>query len=101
MMAGSATTASSIQSPYSSGLAAAKPDEYGLWIDEAVVAEPAIIDQKVYGRSTGVMGFRLFPNPAFDDAARKKWDGERYYRDADYAADPQLIRPYRVGISCG
>ncbi len=80
---------------------AAKPDEYGLWIDEAVTPESAAINPKVYGRSTGIMGFRLFPNPAFDEAAKKKWDGERYYRDADYAADPQLIRPYRVGISCG
>lgn len=80
---------------------AAKPDEFGLWIDEAAQPESAAIDPKIYGRSTGIMGFRLFPNPAFDEAARKKWDGERYYRDADYAANPQLIRPYRVGISCG
>lgn len=80
---------------------ATKPDEFGLWIDEAVEAEPASIDPKVYGRSTGIMGFRLFPNPAFDEAARKKWDGSRYYSDPDYAADPKLVRPYRVGISCG
>jgi len=44
---------------------AAKPDPFGLWIDEAVAPEPAAIDPKVYGRSTGVMGFRLFPNPDF------------------------------------
>jgi hypothetical protein len=80
---------------------ATKPDEFGLWIDEAVEAEPSTIDPKVYGRSTGIMGFRLFPNPAFDEAARKKWDGARYYSDPNYAADPQLVRPYRVGISCG
>jgi len=80
---------------------ASQPDEYGLWIDEAAEPEPSAIDPKVYGRSTGIMGFRLFPNPAFDDAAKKKWDGARYYRDADYAADPQLVRPYRVGIACG
>jgi hypothetical protein len=80
---------------------AAKADEYGLWIDEAVEPEPATIDPKVYGRATGIMGFRLFPNPDFDAAAKKNWDGERYYRDADYAADPKLIRPYRVGVSCG
>ena len=80
---------------------ATQPDEFGLWIDEAVEPEPAEIDPKVYGRSAGIMGFRIFPNPAFDEAARKKWDGARFYRDADYAADPQLIRPYRIGISCG
>jgi hypothetical protein len=80
---------------------ATKPDEYGLWIDEAVTPEPASIDTKVYGRASGVMGFRIYPNPAFDDAARKKWDGARYYSDPDYAVDPGLVRPYRVGISCG
>jgi hypothetical protein len=80
---------------------ATKPDEYGLWIDEAEVPEPSSIDPSVYGRSTGIMGFRLFPNPAFDAAARKKWDGARFYSDPDYAVDPKLVRPYRVGISCG
>jgi hypothetical protein len=80
---------------------ATKPDEYGVWIDEAVEPESSAIDPKVYGRSTGIMGFRLFPNPDFDDAARKKWDGSRYYSDAAYAADPGLVKPYRVGVSCG
>jgi hypothetical protein len=80
---------------------AGHPDEYGLWIDEAEIPESPAIDPAVYGRSTGIMGFRLFPNPAFDEAAKKKWDANRYYNDADYAVDPKLIRPYRVGISCG
>lgn len=80
---------------------ATQPDEYGVWIDESVEPESSAIDPKVYGRSTGIMGFRLFPNPAFDDAAKKKWDAARYYHDPDYASDPQLVRPYRVGISCG
>lgn len=80
---------------------AAQPDEFGMWIDEAVEPEPAAIDPKVYGRPTGIMGFRLFPNPDFDDAARKKWDGQRFYADPAYASDPELVRPYRVGISCG
>lgn len=80
---------------------ASKPDEYGVWLDEAVIPEDAAIDPNVYGRPSGIMGFRVFPNPAFDDRAKKKWDGERFYRDADYAADPTLIRPYRVGVSCG
>src|ERR1043165_5612613 len=39
---------------------ASQPDQYGLWIDEAVEAEPDVIDPKVYGRATGIMGFRLF-----------------------------------------
>lgn len=54
-----------------------------------------------YGYPTGVMGLRLFPNPAFDDAAAKKWDPKRYYTDPGYYNDPKLVRPYRVGMSCG
>src|SRR5499426_423459 len=80
---------------------ASKPDQYGLWIDEAVEPEPAAIDPKVYGRATGIMGFRLFENPDFQGEAAKKWDANRYYNDIDYAADPKLVRPYRVGVSCG
>lgn len=80
---------------------ATQPDEFGLWIDEAVEPESDAIDPKVYGRSTGIMGFRLFRNPDFDEAAAAKWDGERFYNDPDYAVDPNLIRPYKVGISCG
>ena len=80
---------------------ATKPDEYGLWIDEAVEPESSAIDPKVYGRSTGIMGIRMFPNPDFDEAAKKKWDGQRFYSDPDYAVDPTLVRPYRVGVACG
>ncbi|HEX7884977.1 MAG TPA: hypothetical protein VF474_03285 [Phenylobacterium sp.] len=54
-----------------------------------------------YGYPTGVVGLRLFPNPAFDDAAAKKWDPKRYYEDPGYYNDPKLVRPYRVGMSCG
>ena len=58
--------------------AATKPDEYGLWLDEQVEPEPAGIDEKIYGKPSGVLGFRLFPNPEFNDEARKKWDGQRF-----------------------
>ncbi len=80
---------------------ASRPDEYGLWIDEVVEPEPDAIDPRVYGRPTGILGFRLFPNPEFDEKARRQWDAERYYNDPDYAVNPKLIRPYRVGVSCG
>src|SRR5262249_31382074 len=63
--------------------------------------EPASIDPKVYGRSSGVMGFRLFDNPEFTGDAVKKWNPDRYYNDADYGVSSDLVRPYRVGISCG
>ena len=45
--------------------AATKPDEFGLWLDEQVEPEPAGIDEKVYGKPSGVLGYRLFPNPEF------------------------------------
>ena len=80
---------------------AAKPDQYGLWIDEAVEPEPAGIDPKVYGRPTGVMGFRLFDNPDFKGDAVKAWDPVKYDTDPQYATQKGLVRPYRVGVSCG
>lgn len=80
---------------------ATKPDQYGLWIDEAVEPEPSTIDPKVYGKSSGIMGFRLFENPDFKGDAVRNWDAKRYYEDQDYAVSSKLVRPYRVGISCG
>ncbi|MBV9825532.1 MAG: hypothetical protein JO001_07655 [Alphaproteobacteria bacterium] len=54
-----------------------------------------------YGYPSGVLGLRLFPNPAFDEAAAKRWDAKRYFNDPAYYNDKDLVRPYRVGMSCG
>src|SRR5436190_11437430 len=54
-----------------------------------------------YGYETGIVGLRLFPNPDFNEAAAKKWDANRYYTDKPYYESKDLIRPYRVGMSCG
>ncbi len=54
----------------------------------------------IYGLSSGVIGLRLFPNPKFDKKARDKWDAKRYYADPKYYNDPELVRPFRVGMSC-
>jgi hypothetical protein len=54
-----------------------------------------------YGYPTGIVGLRLFPNPDFDEAAGKEWDAERFYKDPDYYLSKELVRPYRVGVSCG
>lgn len=81
--------------------AASKPDEYGLWLDEQTEPEPAGIDEKVYGKPSGVLGYRLFPNPDFNDEARKKWNGNRFVNDPTYYNDNKLVRPYRVGVACG
>jgi len=78
-----------------------EPDEFGLCLDKQIAPEPAGIDENVYGKPSGVLGFRLFPNPEFNDEARKKWDGKRFYEDTSYYNDNKLIRPYRVGVACG
>jgi hypothetical protein len=54
-----------------------------------------------YGYETGIVGLRLFTNPNFDEAAARRWDPERYYSDPSYYNDKKLVRPYRVGMSCG
>ena len=77
-----------------------KPDEFGLYIrqpEDATVRQP---DPNVYGRSSGIVGLRLFPNPKFDEKARKHWDAVKYRKDENYYNDPDLVRPYRVGMSC-
>jgi hypothetical protein len=102
------------------------PNRWGLWLDKRKAdcpADPfenatkyagvkygsrgATLNGKVfdagsyYGYATGIVGFRLFPNPDFDAAAAARWDPEKYYTDPNYAADRDLVRPYRVGMSCG
>ncbi len=79
---------------------ATKPDEYGLYIDQPISSQPDGTNPAVDGKSTGIIGFRLFPNPNFDEAARRRWDAKRYFTDAKYYQDPKLVRPYRVGMTC-
>ncbi|HNP25811.1 MAG TPA: hypothetical protein PKM20_03655, partial [Nitrosomonas sp.] len=61
-----------------------------------------------YGEPSGVVGLRLFPNPNFDEESAKKWkegqasgkNGDGYYTNPDFYYDRELVRPYRVGMSC-
>ena len=96
------------------------PERFNLWLDKRKADCPVdpFTDEKkypgvqtgsrgksmavgsYYGYPTGIIGLRLFPNPAFDDAAAKKWDAKRYYDDPDYYKNKDLIKPYRVGMSC-
>lgn len=97
------------------------PDRFGLWLDvrkKDCPPDPFENEQKYpgvkigargkniplgsyYGYATGIVGVRLFPNPDFDEKAQKRWDPERYYSDPSYYNDKNLVRPYRVGMSCG
>ncbi|MDQ6939980.1 MAG: hypothetical protein M3119_07470, partial [Verrucomicrobiota bacterium] len=81
-----------------------QPDQYGLYLDQPNDTnnpEPAGIDTRVYGKASGVMGFRLFPNPEFDEKAKQRWDGAKFISDENYYNDNTLVRPYRVGVACG
>jgi len=96
------------------------PNRYGLWLDTrdpSCPPDPFENETKYpgvkigargknipvgsyYGYATGIVGLRLFPNPAFDEAAARKWDPKRYYDDPSYYNDKNLVRPYRVAMSC-
>lgn len=98
-----------------------RADRYGLWLDErdpSCPPDPFEDAEKYpgvaygargkniplgsyYGYASGVLGLRLLPNPEFDEAAEKAWDPVRFYEDPDYYNSKNLIRPYRVGMSCG
>lgn len=71
-------------------------------------------DPDVYGYPSGVIGLRLFPNPDFfakTDAAaeaRRYWkirvedqpEDDYYKPESLIAADPKLVRPFRIGMTC-
>jgi hypothetical protein len=98
-----------------------RDDRFGLWLDERVpgcAPDPFENEQKYpgvkigsrgttvpvgsfYGYATGVVGLRLFPNPNFDDKAKAHWNAEKYYTDPKYYNDKNLVKPYRVAMSCG
>jgi hypothetical protein len=96
------------------------PNRFGLWLD---VRDPACPPDpfadpvkypgvaigargktvpvgSYYGEPTGIVGLRLLPNPDFDETARQRWDAERFYNDPNYYFDRDLVRPYRIGMSC-
>ena len=116
-----------INEPCFEKAAAADPQRFGLWLDVRRKDCPPdpFEDEKAYpgvkigargatfsdgsklpvgsyfGYQTGIIGLRLFPNPDFNQAAKNKWDPEKYYTDENYYKDPNLIKPYRVGMACG
>ena len=95
------------------------PERFGLWLDKRVGDPDPFEDEKkypgvkigargktvpvgsYYGYASGIVGLRLFPNPDFNEAAKKEWDPVRYYNDPTYYNDKNLVRPYRVGMTCG
>ena len=71
------------------------------------------VDYTVYGFPTGIFGLRLFLNPDFfgktkaAEVARAYWKkqvmetNDRYYSDQTIQQDPNLVRPFRISVSCG
>jgi len=98
-----------------------RKDRYGLWFDvrdKNCVKDPFENESKYpgikigargkniplgsyYGYASGIVGLRIFPNPDFDANAEENWDPEKYYTDPDYYNNKDLIKPYRIGMSCG
>jgi hypothetical protein len=99
------------------------PQRYGLWLDKRRTGpdcppDPFEDEKKYpgiavgargknfplgsyYGYATGIVGLRLFANPDFDEAAARKWgDGKAYYEDPKFYQNKDLVKPYRVGMSC-
>jgi hypothetical protein len=104
------------------------PVEYGLWLDQRSPGCPddpfenaekypgvkigargdTIGVGSYYGKATGIVGLRLFPNPAFDQKAKDTWmkhmapsgSADDYYDKPAFFKDKDLVRPYRVGMSC-
>lgn len=75
-------------------------DRYGLYIRQPVDPSARQPAEATFGRSSGIVGLRLYRNPKFDASAAQHWDVVRYYNDPTYYLDPTLVRPYRVGMAC-
>ncbi|HET9714460.1 MAG TPA: hypothetical protein VFP64_21400, partial [Pyrinomonadaceae bacterium] len=87
------------------------PERFGLWLDKRRAdcpPDPFENEQKYpgvkylargttvpvgsyYGYETGIVGLRLFPNPDFDEAAKQRWDAEKYYSESSYYYSRDLV----------
>lgn len=53
------------------------------------------IDLRHFGHPSGIVGVRLFRNPAFTDEAKKNWDVKKYFENPG-----KVEPPFLVGFSC-
>lgn len=79
------------------------PDQFGLCLDRQTGPKDGL-DEKIYGRQSGVLGLRIYDNPNFDDKAKKRWQEamktDAFYTDPNFFSDRKLVRPYRVAMAC-
>ena len=59
---------------------AAKPDEFGLWLDEQAEPEPPGIDEKVYGKPSGVLGFPALPQSGVQRRSAQEMGRQSLYQ---------------------
>ena len=121
------TTSAWSTSPASSTPTGPDPNRFGLWLDvrrtdcppdpfENESKYPGVRSARAASRSATARRCRSAPStarppassacacspiPDFDEKAAKAWDAERYYTDPSYYNRKDLVRPYRVGMSCG
>ena len=91
-----------------------QPGDGNLYSDTIAKLANDGVDPTIYGYPSGIVGLRLMPNPDFfgntdaAKAARSYWQSrvveqgdDNYYTDAAIHADPNLVRPFRVSMTCG
>jgi hypothetical protein len=99
VMGDMAGTGSSTPAPGSQGLyTTERTQPRGVKYDPDSAYRLRVPPPEIYGLSSGVVGLRLFPNPRFDAKAKARWDAQKYYGDA--RSDPEVVRPFRIGMSC-
>ena len=100
-------------------------DRYGLWLDKRIAIlptgarpthlrtkrkYPGVADRRTrqdhvpvgsyYGYASGIVGLRMFPNPAFDDSAPRNGTPSAITLTRATTTTRTWCSPYRVGMSC-
>ena len=79
-------------------------DEYGFRLDKwkgDPLADEYPSDPKWYGKPTGIIGLRIFPNPAFAEDKKREWLKDKKASVQKYFANPGKVEPpHIVGITC-
>ncbi|QEH35961.1 hypothetical protein OJF2_45180 [Aquisphaera giovannonii] len=79
-------------------------DEWGFYVDKWLgdpIPEEYPRDPRWYGEPTGIIGLRMFPNPAFTPEMARAWKADPAGSVRRYLEAPGKVEPPRVvGITC-